>query len=392
MKNTLKLISSLSLRLCAIALAAFIGFSFTTCESPANNPPDGPGKPFFPDVKAVSSGGFSTAVIGTDGSLWAWGHSSMSVQLTLVRIGTDSNWAAVSEGGYHAAAIKTDGSLWAWGSNEYGQLGDGTMTNRFPPVRIGTDSNWAAVSAGGAFTIAIKTDGSLWAWGRYWDDDGTATIWDTPVRIGTDHNWAAVSVGIESIIAVKTDGSLWAWGEGNAGQLGDGIKLPTKRFQYTPMRIGTDNNWAAVSVGFSHIIALKTDGSLWAWGRNSDAQLGIDDGTMSDQTSPMRVGTDSNWVAMSAGWHCTVAVRTDGSLWGWGNNWYGQLGDDYPPTTFFTTPVRIGTDNDWAAVSLGERHTVALKTDGRVYTWGRNEYGQLGDGTTTDRDTPAMIP
>jgi len=355
-------------------------------------------------VKAVSAGWHHTIAIKVDGSLWAWGSGQLgdgttTNSITPIRIGTDTDWQTVFAGVSHTIAIKTDGSLWAWGS---GQLGDGTTTGSSTPVRIGTNTNWQAVSIGGYYTvainhtIAIKTDGSLWGWGSNWYNqlvDGIGIYHSsTPIQIGTDTNWQVVSAGNSHTIAIKMDGSLWAWGfdrgdggfnSNSYGQLGNGTttELPS------PVRIGTDNNWQTVSAGVYNTIAIKTDGSLWAWGKNNNGQLG--DGTYTNRNTPVRIGTDTNWEAVSAGDNHTIAIKTDGSLWAWGSNYNGAIGDG--TTTSRPSPVRIGTDTDWQAVSAGVFHSTAIKADGSLWAWGENGDAQLGDGTTTDRSTPVRI-
>jgi len=237
------------------------------------------------------------------------------------------------------------------------------------------------VSAGANHTVAIKTDGSLWAWGdnRYGQlGDGTwSSIGETinsPTRVGTDNNWASISAGFNNrTVAIKTDGSLWAWG---ANLVGSGSIA-------TPTRVGTDNNWASVSTGSNHTVAMKTDGSLWAWGDNSFGQLGLGDTTY--RNTPTRVGTDNNWASVFARWNSTFAMKTDGSLWAWGSNSSGQLG--LGDTTDRNTPTRVGTDNNWASISAGR----AIKTDGSLWAWGHNGYSQLGLGDTTDRNTPTRV-
>lgn len=142
-----------------------------------------------------------------------------------------------------------------------------------------------------------------------------------------------------------------------------------------------------LSVGLQHTVFLKADGSLWAWGNNTYGQLG--DGKTTDEHFPVRIGTESNWQAVSAGRYYTVALKTDGSIWAWGNNTDGQLGDG--TTTNRLSPVRIGTENDWQMISAGRVHTVALKKDGSLWAWGGNNIGQLGDGTTATRLSPARM-
>jgi len=192
-----------------------------------------------------------------------------------------------------------------------------------------------------------------------------------------------VSSGYMHTAAINSDGSLWAWGENSEwGQLGDG----SYKDRYAPVRIGT--GWAIVSVGYSHTTAIKTDGSLWAWGDNVSGQLG--DGTFTHKSVPVKIGTETDWMSVSAAsWQYTVAVKTDGSLWTWGRNVYGQLGDN--AISDRNVPVRIGTATDWKIVSAGGGYTVAIKEDGSLWAWGWNSYGQLGDGTTSNRNVPVQI-
>jgi alpha-tubulin suppressor-like RCC1 family protein len=345
-------------------------------------------------VKAVSAGWNKTVAIKTDGSLWAWGYNGFGQlgdgtttdRSVPTRIGANNDWTDVSSGGYHTAAIKTDGSLWAWGHNNYGQLGDGTTIDRYVPTRIGTDNGWAAVFAGWNHTVAIKIDGTLWAWGLNEVGqlgDGTTTDRNVPTRIGADNDWAAISTDYYHTVAIKTDGTLWAWGRNDFGQLGNGTTTDSN----TPRQIVTDNDWAAVSAGYAYTVAIKTDGSLWAWGDNGGGRLG--DGTNIARDVPTRIGTDNDWASISAGSIHTIAIKTNGSRWAWGWNTYGMLGDGTTENRY--TPAQIGNDNDWAVVSAGYMHSAAIKIDGSLWTWGLNVKGQLGYGTNDDRFEPVLI-
>ncbi|MCL1875508.1 MAG: InlB B-repeat-containing protein [Synergistaceae bacterium] len=210
------------------------------------------------------------------------------------------------------------------------------------------------------------------------------TVVTATVKGGLEDGGAEMfTIGYYHSLAIKTDGSLWAWGRNDYGQLGDA----TNMFRYAPVRIGSANDWAAVAVGLFHSIALKKDGSLWAWGRNDYGQLG--DGFNTLRYAPVRVGTENDWAAIDAGYEYTIALKTDGSLWAWGYNGFGQLGDG--SSIAHNAPVRVGTENDWSAVSSGRNHTIALKTDGSLWSWGYNYYGQLGDGSTANRKAPARM-
>jgi len=340
----------------------------------------------FPPVKTVSSGNAFGVGIGIDGSLWSVGNNSdgqlgngsffLIPRRSPVRIGTDYNWASVSvgPGGSHVAAIRTDGSLWAWGNNNRGQLGDGTIARRTRPIRIGT--GWASVSAGNSHTVAIRTDGSLWAWGnnnRGQLGDGTWTNRHTPVRIGWDTDWVYVSAGSSHTVAIRTNGSLWAWGSNGWGQIGDGTITTVDHWgnfinfndHHTPIRIGADYDWGTVSAGAAHTVAIRADGSLWVWGRNLRGQFG--NGTISnraDNPSPIRVGMNYDWASVSTDINNTFAIRTDGTLWAWGDNEEGWLGDG--TRTDRLIPTQIGWNTNWASVS----RSTAVRTDYSVWAWG----------------------
>jgi len=308
-------------------------------------------------------------------------------KLSSVQIGSDGDWVAIAAGEDYTMALKSNGSLWTWGDNRYGQLGDGTSGYQDTPVQIGTETDWASVATGDLYTLALKKNKTLWAWGYNWTGelgDGTYVKRISPVQIGHDTDWEAIAGGYDHTVGLKTNGTLWAWGRNYEGQLGDGTMVGSKA---VPDQVGQESNWIQVSTGQSHTVALKSNMSLWAWGENDLGQLG--DGTTVNKGSPIQIGTDTDWAEISAGYNHTIALRSNGTLWGWGDNSSGQLGDG--TTADKHIPIQIGTDTDWAKISAGYSHTIALRSNKTLWAWGGNWAGQLGDGTEFSRPYPVQI-
>jgi alpha-tubulin suppressor-like RCC1 family protein len=340
--------------------------------------------------------GRNTCVIAPDGSLWGWGWNptgALGLGDTMdrdrpERVGTAS-WVAVDSGGEHACGIQTDGSLWCWGENDDGELGIGMATgNRPSPQRAGTDTDWAQLEAGANYVCAVKAGGTLWCWGRGRRGQlglGLTNQRSSPTQVGTDTDWAQVSARTNHTCATKTDGSLWCWGSNNAGELGFVTSLGSAS---TPQRVGTDRDWAHVSAGgtlgtlpvgfvYGFTCAIKTDGSLWCWGENAAGQLGL--GGAMDRDTPTRVGADNDWTLVHTGAFHACAVKA-GALYCWGDNTDGQLGLSGGARD---VPTRVGTDMDWATVGAAYQHTCAIKTDDSIWCWGTDTDGELGDGPTT---------
>ena len=337
-------------------------------------------------------------------TLWGWGRNGYG-QLgdnTVIQRNTPvttlpggTNWKQISCRFRHTTAIKTDGTLWTWGENYYGQLGTGQgyvpSSFRSTPVQtFFATTNWKQVSCGQRYTAAIKTDGTLWTWGR--NNSGqlgnnTTTSRSTPVTTFVGgNNWKQVSAGYTSPMAIKTDGTLWTWGRNLFAQIGDN----TTTNRLTPVTtFAGGTNWKQVSAGYSHMSAIKTDGTLWTWGRNYAGSLG--DNTTTQRNTPITTfAGGTNWKQVICGQFQTVAIKTDGTLWTWGYNSSGQLGVNDAGTTFSrTTPVTtFAGGTNWKQVAGGDSYTAAIKTDGTLWTWGINTSGPLGDNTTTTRCTP----
>ena len=187
-------------------------------------------------------------------------------------------------------------------------------------------------------------------------------------------------------LAIKSDGSLWAWGNNQQGQLGNGASGAGQEL-HVPTHVGGDAEWATVAAGFDHSLGIQADGTLWAWGDNAAGELG--DGTGVDRSSPTQIGTDTHWVAVSASSHHSLAIKSDGTLWAWGDNRCGQLGDG--TTQDRHAPTRVGNKADWVAVATGDAHSLGIRSDGSLWAWGMNGSGRLGDGTNVNHLTPTRI-
>ncbi len=296
-------------------------------------------------------------------------------------VGNDSTWSIVSSDFGITTAIKNDGSLWSWGEQYNGELGIG-LPNKFKtqnPIRIGNDNDWIDISTSNGHTIALKSKGTLWGWGlaNYGAD---TVIQNHPVQIGTDTNWKVISVGSAFSIAIKSDGTLWSWGVGADG---------AGNFCNKPKRIGTGNIWKYISAGLQHTIALKNDGTLWSWGYNGNGQLGIGIDTINEVYQPIQIGNDTNWRMISAGSRYSLALKTDGSLWSWGDNSFGQLGLGNQLNS--NSPKLINNDKDWTDICAAAFHTSAIKRNGTLWNWGENNWGQLGRGNFVSNKSPVKM-
>jgi alpha-tubulin suppressor-like RCC1 family protein len=349
------------------------------------------------------NGGYGHSVgIRTDGTLWAWGDNS-SGQLgdgtffnkdIPTQIGISSNWQVTALGKDHSLAIKTDGTLWSWGNNSSGQLGDGTNFYKYSPTQIGSANNWKTATGGGFHSLGIKTDGTLWAWGyNFYGElgDGTFASKNIPTQIGVGNDWKSIAAGAVHSLGIKTDGTLWTWGFNQYGELGDGTNIDKN----TPIQIGTANNWQSIAAGDYYSMGIKTDGTLWTWGRNLSGQLGIGtQGTVSINI-PTQVGIDNNWKSVDGSDDHSLGIKTDGTLWAWGMNGAGELGNGTVGPATVNVPNQIGLETNWQSIatSLGEfsGHSLGIKNDGTLWAWGWNFFGQLGNGTTNNYNIPNKV-
>jgi len=294
--------------------------------------------------------------------------------------------------------------LWSWGSNGIGQLGLGDVVTRSSPVQVGALTDWSSISGGNTVATAIKTDGTLWSWGSNSSGElglGNTTAISSPVQVGALTAWSKVSSGFQCAFAIKTDGTLWSWGYNSYGRLG----LGDNTSRSSPVQVGTLTTWASVVAAVGSSFAVKTDGTLWSWGRNNSTGLGLGDAT--NRSSPVQVGALTSWSSKidasgmngpygsgPSNMH-VLAIKTDGTLWSWGASSQGQLG--LGDVTSRSSPVQVGALTTWSVCSCSVSHnygfgfSAAMKTDGTLWTWGRGDFGPLGLGDANSRSSPVQV-
>lgn len=365
--------------------------------------------------------------------IYTWGYNGnnqlgyrtselFSLSPTKLDIG---NVSELSAGDFHVLAIDTLGDLYAWGWNINGQIGDGTKVDAPVPVEVGSGKNWVSVAAGDHHSAAIDSNGALYTWGAnnlgQLGNGNRATVL-TPTRIAPNITWSKVFCGTAHTLAISSIGELYAWGSNEYGQVGNGTFTDV----LTPTKIGVENNWTTVSA-YMHTLALNSEGQCFAWGRNDAGQLGLhrvdssDNPVFEDQNSPQQIskkdasgniipnaGTVDNWKAVAAGYQHSLAINNAGELYVCGNNEFRQIGKtgitettvpgvgDNPPTTTITqvpvhTFTRLGLERNWNKVAAGNFHSIVISAAGDMYAMGRNNYGQLGDGTTDNKDVLTLI-
>jgi alpha-tubulin suppressor-like RCC1 family protein len=339
------------------------------------------------------------SVVPKSYSVWAWG-SNLGGKLGVgndvdrsspVQIGALSSWTQIASDGYHTLGLRSNGTIWGWGWNFYGEL-DNNTTSFDPqpsPVQIGAVNTWTSVAAGWYLSGGVRSTNTLWMWGRGSSGGigNNSTLNRSAITQVTGTTWSKIAIGESHVMAIKSDGTLWSWGANNLGQLG----LGNTTNRSSPVQIGSDTNWSSISCGSSYSFAIKTNGTLWAWGSNDFGQLGL--GNTTNISSPVQIGSDTNWSKIcdmgSFSYQNTLAIKTTGTLWAWGNNQFGQLG--LGDTTNRSSPVQIGSDTNWSDGAMSDAHAIAVKSTGTLWSWGLNDAGQLGLGDTTNRSSPVQI-
>ena len=284
--------------------------------------------------------------------------------------------------------------LYSWGQGSNGKTAQGSTLAYSVPTQVGTESDWATISIERSSGLGVKTDGTLWSWGGNAAGQlghGDIINRSSPTQVGSLTDWAFVAAARldnSHCGAIKTDGTLWMWGQSTFGVLGDGTTINKS----SPVQVGTDTDWARVVCGHnSNTFAIKTTGTLWAWGRDDYGALGNNaDGATSGRSAPLQIGTDDYWSEIVApNTLCGMALRTDGTLWSWGYQLYGNGG--LGNVINRSSPTQVGSLTDWAAIAAGNGSSLATKTDGTLWSWGYANNGSLGLGDVIVRSSPTQI-
>ena len=385
-------------------------------------------------VVQVQIGGMHAEALLSDGTVWAWGSNSNNALANgerdlkgNERIDTPAqvkNLKNVKRLIATSVAEKQDGTVWTWGS-VYLTFYKGSMNITKEPVQAYWDTigvlapdafvkpkpynpadvtllpsqaakaarNYdnVAIAAGWDTSLALKSDGTVWQWsinGYSQSDLSTAILAETPVQVPGLTNIKAISISWKHALALKSDGTVWQWG------INEDSKCSIRQYQClgtskVPTQVPNLTDVVQIAAGTEHMLALKSDGSVWAWGLNDKGQLGY--GTTTSSATPVQVSGLSNVESIAAADDASGVVKKDGTVWVWGDNFYGQLLGNTGKLTFTTTPTQITQLSGVKALQLNWAHNVALMKDGSIWTWGLNDYGYLGDGTWNKRETPAKI-
>lgn len=351
--------------------------------------------PGLPQVLQVAAGEMHSVAVAGDGSVWAWGASgsgelgdnTVAASNVPVDVLGARDMIAVAAGLNHNLALGADGSVWGWGANDSYQLGDTTRRDALAPRKMSGLPAMAAIAAGNDSSFARGRDGTVWSWGNNGNAGrlgrGVLSGVQVPGTIKALSGIKAIAATNQHALAVGEDGSVWSWGMNRYGALGDG----STNDRSAPARVSGLADITAVAAGALHSLALGSGGEVWAWGYNATGQLG--DGTTTDRLAPVKVSNLSGVVAVSAGTNFSCAVTADGRLWAWGSGSSAQLGRS---TSAASSPIAgpvLGLD-DFRSVGCGEKFVVAMRGDGTVWAWGRNFEGQLGDGTFANHKLPML--
>jgi alpha-tubulin suppressor-like RCC1 family protein len=358
----------------------------------------------FRYVSGINKPGFNPLAAQTTTNqvtLFSWGNNgfgalglgNITYYSSPKQVGSLTNWLNLTGGQYLSIATKSDGTLWTWGRGQSGQLGLGNTTDYSSPKQVGSLTNWNSISTARFAVLATKTDGTLWSWGNNYVGSlglGNTTYYSSPKQVGALTTWLRVAMsGYGTSYAITTSGALYSWGSNFYGELGRGTSGGGTNTS-SPVQIGALTNWLNIACGRYSALSVKTDGTLWTWGLNNWGQLGL--GNTTNYSSPKQIGALTAWSKTSGCGTFAFSIKTDGTLWSWGRGLHGSLG--LGNTTNYSSPKQVGALTNWSKLNIGSTSTGAIasiKTDGTLWVWGNNAYGQLGLNNLTYYSSPKQL-
>jgi alpha-tubulin suppressor-like RCC1 family protein len=309
-------------------------------------------------------------------------------------ISSTINWSAITCGFGHAAALnKTNGLAYSWGYNNVGQLGINSTTNASTPQSVSSATSWKSIQAGYNFTIAINgANGLAYAWGAsdYGElGNNTRTNSSIPVSVSSATSWTMISTtpSSDTVMAINgANGLLYGWGYNAYGNIGNNSTTSYS----VPTSVSSATSWKFVSCGGFHTVAIAgSNGLAYAWGLNNYGQLGT--GNRTNYSIPTSVSSTISWAAVACGIYYTVAIAgSNGLAYAWGDNTYGQLGNN--STTSYSVPTSVSSATSWKSIQAGDYHAMTVQgSNGLVYGWGQNTSGELGNNTRTNCSVPTSV-
>jgi alpha-tubulin suppressor-like RCC1 family protein/type II secretory pathway pseudopilin PulG len=346
------------------------------------------------EVNSLAMGTFYTCLTKTGGTLWCWGYNSTgqvgdgtSVAKTVpTQVSGGGIWKSLNTSASSTCGIKSDDTLWCWGENVYGQVGDGTIVNKTVPTQVSGGGTWKQQSLY-TTSCGIKSDNTLWCWGynNYGRvGDGTTVNKTIPTQVSGAGTWKSIYGAGLVLCGIKMDDTLWCWGYNASGQVGDGTTV----HKNVPTQVSGGGMWKNIYNNNNSVCGIKLDDTLWCWGQNMWGQVGI--GTSINKTAPTQVNGGGTWkgVVWSLTWMC--GIKSDDTLWCWGSNGSGEAGVG-TTTLKITAPTQISGGGTWKGVYLGKASSCGIKMDDTLWCWGFNFYGSVGDGTSVDKTAPTRV-